>query len=106
MRIPVWEAVRLTLRAISPRLAIRMDRRGSVAGDPELVVVFVLACRMARLGWRTAVVPRRARSLEGVDIVDLGGEQWHARQATWPARVPMLTDYMDRYMDRFIGVFR
>ena len=69
MRIPVWEAVRLTRRAISPRLAIRMDRSGSVAVGP--VVVFVLACRMARLGWRTAVVPRRARSLEGVDMVVL-----------------------------------
>jgi hypothetical protein len=69
MRIPVWEAVRLTRRAISPRLAIRMDRSGSVAVDP--VVVFVLACRMVRLGWRTAVVPRRARSLEGVDMVGL-----------------------------------
>jgi hypothetical protein len=88
MRIPVWEAVRLTRRAISPRLAIRMDRSGSVAGDAE--VVFVLACRIVRLGWRTAVVPRRARSLEGVDMVGLGGEQWHAGQATWPARVPML----------------
>jgi hypothetical protein len=65
--------VRLTRRAISPRLAIKMDRSGSVAGDPELDVVFVLACRMIRLGWRTAVVPRRARSLEGVDIVGLGG---------------------------------
>ena len=60
-----------------------------MAGDPD--AVFVLACRIVRLGWRTAVVPRRPRSLEGVDIVGLGGDQWHARQATWPARVPMLT---------------
>jgi hypothetical protein len=64
MRIPVWEAVRLTRRAISPRLAIRMDRSGSMAVGP--VVVFVLACRMVRL-----VVPRRARSLEGADMVVL-----------------------------------
>lgn len=82
MRIPVCEAVRLTRRAISPRLAIKIDRRGSVVGDP--VVVFVLACRMVRLGWRTAVVPRRARSLDGVDIVGLE-ESNGAREASYMA---------------------
>ena len=65
MRTPVCEAVRLTRRAISPRLAIRMERRGSVAG-----AALVLVCRMLRLGWRAAVVLRRARSLDGVDIVE------------------------------------
>ena len=42
-----------------------MERRGSVVG-----AVFVLVCRMVRLGWRAAVVLRRARSLDGVDIVE------------------------------------
>ena len=65
--MPVWEAVRLTRRAISPRLAIRMERRGSIVGAGE---VFVLVCRMVRLGWSAAVVLRRARSLDGVDIVE------------------------------------
>ena len=32
--------------------------------------MFVLVCRMVRLGWRAAVVLRRARSLDGVDIVE------------------------------------
>ena len=67
--MPVCEAVRLTRRAISPRLAIRMERRGSVAG-----AVFVLVCRRVRLGWRAAVVLRRARSLDGVDIVEDVGD--------------------------------
>jgi len=53
-----------------------------VVGDP--VVVFVLACRMVRLGWRTAVVPRRARSLDGVDIVGLE-ESNGAREASYMA---------------------
>ena len=68
--MPVCEAVRLTRRAISPRFAIRMERRGS--GAVEGAAVFVLVCRMVRLGWSTAVVLRRARSFDGVDIVEEG----------------------------------
>jgi hypothetical protein len=67
VRIPVCEAVRLTRRAISPRFAIRMERKGSVAVGGA---VLVLVCRMVRLGWSTAVVLRRARSLNGVDMVE------------------------------------
>jgi hypothetical protein len=68
--MPVWEAVRPTRRAISPRFAIKMERRGSVAVGGA---VLLLVCRMVRLGWSTAVVVRRARSLDGVDIVEEGG---------------------------------
>ena len=71
--MPVCEAVRLTRRAISPRLAIRMERRGSVVGVAGEVVL-VLVCRRVRLGWRAAVVLRRARSLDGVDIVEEVGD--------------------------------
>jgi hypothetical protein len=68
VRMPVCEAVRLTRRAISPRLAIRMERRGSVVMEGA---VLVLVCRMVRLGWSTAVVLRRARSLDGVDMLEV-----------------------------------
>jgi hypothetical protein len=36
--------------------------------------VVVLVCRRVRLGWRAAVVLRRARSLDGVDIVEEVGD--------------------------------
>jgi len=67
-----------------------MDRRGSVVADPD---PDVLACRMVRLGWRTAVVPRRARSLEGVDIVGLE-ERAMARRASYMACQSFNADYM------------
>jgi hypothetical protein len=67
--MPVCEAVRLTRRAISPRFAIRMERRGSVAVGGA---VLVLVCLILRLGWSTAVVLRRARSLDGVDMLEEG----------------------------------
>ena len=47
-----------------------MERRGSVAGEGA---VFVLVYRIPRLGWRAAVVPRKARSFEGVDIAIMEG---------------------------------
>jgi hypothetical protein len=88
--MPVCEAVRLTRKAISPRLAIRMERRGSVDMGGA---VLVLVCLIVRLGWSTAVVLRRARSLDGVDMLEeSSGGLWqgYLHGLAWGRRVSVL----------------
>ena len=70
VRIPYCEAVFPTLRAISPRLAIKIDFSGSTATVPD-VVLFHLRFRA---GDTVALDPRKARTRAMVDMSD------HSRQ--------------------------
>jgi len=61
--MPYWEAVRPTRRAISPRLAIRIDRNGS---GLEALLDVVVEFHLAPLRERMAAV---ARSQDAVRMV-------------------------------------
>ena len=67
--MPYWDAVLLTRRAISPRLAINILLKGSVASDPVPVDVEVLFHLRLRLGNIEALPPRKALSRAAEDIV-------------------------------------
>lgn len=66
--MPYWDAVLLTRRAISPRLAINILLNGSVDSDPDAVDVDVLFHLRLRLDNIVALPPRKALNRAAEDI--------------------------------------
>ncbi len=67
--MPYWDAVLLTRRAISPRLAINILLNGSVDSDPDAADVDVPFHLRLRFGDIVALPPRKALNRAAEDIM-------------------------------------